>query len=201
MKVAFDLSRAEGILTSGGWYPGDDGILVREGGGVRASFDLLYAAGDSVRQALAADFSDQMADLGIEVIVRGASWDEIYLEQYKTPVLWGWGSNSPVEIYELTHSHGWGNYASYENAAVDAALEEARAQASIDDSYAYYHKAQYNSETGEGIAPQAASTWIWMANVDHLYFVRQGLKVAAQKPHPHGHGWSLVNNIDEWSWA
>ena len=28
-----------------------------------------------------------------------------------------------------------------------------------------------------------------------------GLQVAEQKIHPHGHGWSLVNNVDQWSWA
>ena len=31
-------------------------------------------------------------------------------------------------------------------------------------------------------------------------FVAEGLKVAEQKPHPHGHGWSIVNNVDKWSW-
>ena len=36
--------------------------------------------------------------------------------------------------------------------------------------------------------------------VDHLYFVRDGLQVAEQKIHPHGHGWSIVNNVDQWQW-
>ena len=53
----------------------------------------------------------------------------------------------------------------------------------------------------EGVAPKGAATWAWIANVDHLYFKREGLDVAHQKPHPHGHGWSLVNNVDTWSWA
>ena len=30
---------------------------------------------------------------------------------------------------------------------------------------------------------------------------RHGLEVAQQKPHPHGHGWSLANNVDRWTWA
>ncbi len=200
MRVAYDVARAEGLLAAGGWYPGDDGVLVHEGDGVRASFELLYPAGDSVRQALAADFSNQMADLGIEVKVRGASWDDIYPAQYTTPVLWGWGSNSPVEIYELTHSRGWGNYATYESDAVDVALDAARAQVNIEDSYTYYHKALLDPETGEGVAPSAGASWVWLANVDHLYFTRAGLSIAEQKPHPHGIGWSLVNNIDQWQW-
>ena len=43
--------------------------------------------------------------------------------------------------------------------------------------------------------------WIWFCNVDHLYYVRDGLKVAEQKIHPHGHGWSIVNNVDQWEWS
>lgn len=199
MKVDYDLDAAISILEEGGWKLAADGVRVKDG--VRAAFDLLYSAGDSVRQALASDFADQMTALGIDVTVRGASWDDIYPKQYTTPVLWGWGSNTPVELFELTHSSGWGNFASYENAQVDARLEAALAQSSVEDSYEHYHKAQWDAAIGEGVAPQGASTWIWLANIDHLYFKRAGLNVAEQKPHPHGLGWSLVNNVDKWSWA
>jgi len=30
--------------------------------------------------------------------------------------------------------------------------------------------------------------------------VKDGLQVAEQKLHPHGHGWSIVNNVDQWTW-
>ena len=43
--------------------------------------------------------------------------------------------------------------------------------------------------------------WIWLVNIDHLYWVKNNLNVAEQKIHPHGHGWSIVNNIDQWSWS
>ena len=199
MKVAFDIEKAKQILADGGWVAGSDGVLVKDG--LRASFELLYSASDSVRQALAADFSDQMSELGIEVLPKGSGWDDIYPSQYTTPVLWGWGSNAPVEMYELTHSRGWGNFAAYENESIDAMLDAALAQPTIEASYEYYKKAQFDPETGIGVAPQAASTWIWLANIDHLYFQKEGLLVAEQKPHPHGHGWSLVNNVDQWEWA
>ncbi|WP_165048119.1 MULTISPECIES: ABC transporter substrate-binding protein [unclassified Adlercreutzia] len=198
MRVEVDPDRARQMLEEGGWTAGADGVRAKDG--VRAAFDLYYSAGDSTRQALAADFADQCKKLGIEVSVKGASWDDIYPHQYSDPVLWGWGSNAPVELYELSHSKGWGNYASYENAEVDANLDAALAQTDIEDSYAFYQKAQWDSETHTGVAPQAASTWVWLANVDHLYFQRTGLHVAEQKPHPHGHGWSLVNNVDKWEW-
>ncbi|MBQ3106054.1 MAG: ABC transporter substrate-binding protein, partial [Eggerthellaceae bacterium] len=108
MKVSLDVSAAQKLLGQAGWLAGEDGALVRGADGVRAQFDLYYPAGDSVRQALASDFADQMTELGIDVLVKGASWDDIYLQQYASPVLWGWGSNSPVEMYQLTHSEGWG---------------------------------------------------------------------------------------------
>ena len=199
MKVTFDIEKAKQILADGGWVAGSDGVLIKDG--LRASFELLYSASDSVRQALAADFSDQMSELGIEVLPKGSGWDDIYPSQYTNPVLWGWGSNAPVEMYELTHSRGWGNFAAYENESIDAMLDAALAQPTIEASYEYYKKAQFDPETGIGVAPQAASTWIWLANIDHLYFQKEGLLVAEQKPHPHGHGWSLVNNVDQWEWA
>lgn len=199
MRVETDVAAAERLLDEAGWIQGGDGMRARDG--VSCAFDLYYAADDSTRQALAYDFADQAAALGIAVEPKGASWDDIYLRQYADPVLWGWGSNSPVELFELTYSTGWGNYAQYMNDTVDANLEAAQAARTVEESYPFYQAAQWDAATGTGVAPEGAATWVWLANVDHLYFEREGLKVAEQKPHPHGHGWSLVNNIDQWSWS
>lgn len=196
MKVATDVERAKQILADGGWAAGDDGILVKDG--VRAEFDLLYMAPDTVRQALAADFAEQMAPLGIRVNVQGLSWDDLEPQSYSQAILWGWGSNSPVEVYELNHSQGWGDYACRASETTDGYLDQAVAQPDIADSYEYYRLAQWDGQTG--VTPASDAPWVWIANVDHLYFVREGLQVAEQKPHPHGHGWSIVNNVDQWSW-
>lgn len=197
MKVELDREKAARLLDEAGWKKGEDGVRSRDG--VRAAFDIWYSSDDSVRQALANEFANQMAELGLEVTPRGGSWDEIYLHQFSQPVLWGWGSNSPVEVYELNYSTGWGNYSCYESEITDAYLDEALAQTDVEASYEYWRKAMWDGV--EGVAPQGAATWAWIANVDHLYFKREGLDVAHQKPHPHGHGWSLVNNVDVWSWA
>lgn len=197
MKVETDVEAAKGLLDEAGWASGEDGIRSKDG--IRAAFDMYYASDDSVRQALAAEFADQMKELGIEVSIKGASWDDIYPHEFSTPILWGWGSNAPTELYELTYSQGWGNYACYDNAEIDSYLDEALAVPYIEDSYELFQKAQWDGT--QGVAPQGAATWVWLANVDHLYFKRTGLEVAEQKPHPHGHGWSLVNNVDQWSWA
>lgn len=199
MQVQTDVERAKALLDEEGWAPGADGIRKKDG--VRAAFDLLYASGDSVRQALAYEFANQMKPLGIEVTAKGGDWDtDLYPAQFTTPILWGWGSNAPVELYELTYSAGWGNVAAYDDAAVDAALDAALAAPTVEDSYPLYQKAQWDEKSGTGVAPQGAATWVWLANIDHLYFKRVGLQVAQQKPHPHGHGWSLANNVDQWSW-
>ena len=197
MKVETDVEAAKKLLDEAGWTLGEDGIRSKDS--VRAAFDMYYASDDSVRQALAAEFADQMKELGIEVSIKGASWDDIYPHEFSTPILWGWGSNAPTELYELTYSQGWGNYACYDNAEIDSYLDEALAVPYIEDSYELFQKAQWDGT--QGVAPQGAATWVWLANVDHLYFKRTGLEVAEQKPHPHGHGWSLVNNVDRWSWA
>ena len=196
MRCEQDVARAKELLDEAGWALGSDGVRAKDG--VPAAFDLYYSASDSVRQAIAMEFANQMGELGIKVSPKGASWDDIYRHQFSDPVVWGWGSNSPIEIYNLNYSTGNGNYACYESAAVDAHLNAALANPVIADSYDEWKLAMWDGENG--VAPQGAATWVWFANVDHLYFVADGLKIADQKPHPHGHGWSIVNNVDKWSW-
>lgn len=199
MRVEHDVEKAKQLLADAGWKAGDDGILAKDGN--KASFELLYATGDSTRQALAYEFSNQMAEIGIEVTAKGGDWDtDLYPHQFDTPILWGWGSNSPVELYELNYSKGWGNVAAYDSKVVDGHLDAALKTTKIEDSYSEYKLAQWDEQARDGVAPQGEATWVWLANVDHLYFQRSGLDVAQQKPHPHGHGWSLVNNVDTWKW-
>lgn len=196
MKCKTDLAQAVSLLDDAGWKQGSDGI--REHKGVRASFDLYYPSNDTVRQAMASEFANQMKDLGIEVSIKGVSWDDLYSHQFSDPVLWGWGANSPIETYSLYHSDSKSNYASYESAASDSYMDEALKCSQIEDSYELWQKAHWDG--AQGFAPRGEAPWVWLVNVEHLYFVRQGLSVSKQKPHPHGHGWSLVNNIDRWSW-
>ena len=71
---------------------------------------------------------------------------------------------------------------------------EALAGGDLEESYALWQQAQ-----SEVLAQEVP--WVWLVNIDHLYWVRGGLAVAQQKLHPHGHGWSIVNNVDQWSWT
>lgn len=200
MQVQHDPDGARALMEAAGWTLGEDGIYAKDG--LRAAFSCYYSASDSVRQALAHAFAEQMRAIGIEVRPVGSGWTRdasgIYAHQYADPVLWGWGANSPVELYTLHYGPSSGNYACYEDDAVDAHLDAALAATTMDASYPEWQAAQWDGT--DGFAPEGAATWVWLCNVDHLYFKRNGLVVAQQKPHPHGHGWSLVNNVNLWHW-
>ncbi|MEG0873683.1 MAG: ABC transporter substrate-binding protein [Clostridiales bacterium] len=197
MKVETDVEKAKTILKDGGWVDGDgDGILEKDG--QKAEFTLYYSADDSVRQGIAAEFANQMKNIGINITYKGASWDDLYPHQYSDAVVWGWGANSPAETYNLYYSKGWGNFPCYNSETVDKYLNQALSTKNIEDSYELWQKAQWDGKSG--VAPQGAATWVWFGNVDHLYFTREGLNIGEQKLHPHGHGWSLVNNVDTWTW-
>ena len=193
--VKTDVNKAKQILADDGWKAGSDGILVKDG--VRAEINLLYFSDDSTRQAMAADFANQMKQIGIKVTPVGKSHDEVFEHKYIDPILWGWGSNSPIEVYNLLYSKGWANFSLYSNDKIDEQLKKAISTNDREESNRDFQAAQVGAE-GPGV--DGAATWVWLANVNHLYFVRDGLQVAEQKLHPHGHGWSVVNNVDQWSW-
>ena len=200
-EVAYDQEEAKRILDDAGWLEGSGGI--REKDGVKAEFTLMFSSGDSVRQALAEDTANQLKELGIRVTTEGVGWDVAYDRAQSDPLVWGWGAHTPMEVYNIYHSLansgiGQAEYSPYTNETVDQYMDEALETATLEESYELWQKAQWDGTTG--ITQEGDIPWIWLCNIDHLYFVRNGLQVAEQKIHPHGHGWSIVNNVDQWSW-
>lgn len=195
----YDLDAAKALMDEAGWKEGEDGI--REKDGVKAEMTLMFSNGDSVRQALAEDTANQLKELGISVKTEGVGWDTAYDRAQGEPLIWGWGAHTPMELYNIYHTikdSGSAEYSPYANETVDKYMDEALKSSSLEESYELWKKAQWDGTTG--ITQEGDIPWIWLCNVDHLYFVRDGLKIADQKLHPHGHGWSIVNNIDEWEW-
>lgn len=195
----YDLDAAKALMEEAGWIEGDDGI--REKDGEKAELTIMFSNGDSVRQALAEDSANQLRELGIDVTTSGVGWDTAYDQAQSEPLIWGWGAHSPMELYNIYHTikdTGSAEYSPYENETVDKYMDEALASSNLEESYDLWKKAQWDGTTG--ITQEGDIPWIWLCNIDHLYFVRDGLKVADQKLHPHGHGWSIVNNVDQWEW-
>jgi peptide/nickel transport system substrate-binding protein len=195
-----DLSGQKAALEAAGWIDRDqDGI--REKDGLRASFDLIYPAQDEVRQAIALGFAQQAKSLGIEVKPQGLSWDDLGKRMYTTPVVFGWGSHSPMEIYNLYYGKkvttGYDNVTNMVNPVVDAYMDAALAALTTEDANANWQKAAWDGTTG--YSNQGDATWCWIANIEHLYYVRDGLDVGNQRIHPHGHGFPIISNIKEWT--
>ena len=199
-EVEYDPEEAAALLDEAGWTLGEDGVRMKDG--VRAELNLLYSNGDSVRQALAADLANQLGELGIACTIEGVGWDTAYDRALSEPLLWGWGAHTPMELYNIYHTIGEtssAQYSPYSNPAVDTYMDEALASADLEQSYELWRKAQWDGTTG--VTQDGDIPWVWLVNVSHLYWVRDGLQIAEQKLHPHGHGWSIVNNVDQWSWA
>ena len=199
-EVEYDPEAAAALLDEAGWTLGEDGVRMKDG--VRAELNLLYSNGDSVRQALAADLANQLGELGIACTIEGVGWDTAYDRALSEPLLWGWGAHTPMELYNIYHTigeTGSAQYSPYSNPVVDTYMDGALASADLEQSYELWRKAQWDGTTG--VTQDGDIPWVWLVNVSHLYWVRDGLQIAEQKIHPHGHGWSIVNNVDQWSWS
>lgn len=199
-EVEYDPDGAAELLDEAGWIIGDDGI--REKDGEKAELHLLYPTGDSVRQALAADFANQLDELGIFCTLEGTGWDTAYDMALSDPLIWGWGAHTPMELYNIYHTADGSDqalYSPYSSPAVDAYMDQALSCSDLEASYILWQQAQWDGSAG--VTQDGDIPWVWLVNIDHLYWVRDGLRVAEQKIHPHGHGWSVVNNVDQWSWS
>ena len=175
-------------------YDPEGARAVLSGAGI--SLTIHYAAGDSVRQGLAAELANQLKELGVEADIKGVGWDTAYTDALTNPLVWGWGAHTPMELYNLYHTAPGSNtalYSPYANEKADELMDAALSCADLEESYTLWQRAQ------EEIAKDVP--WVWLVNVDHLYWVRDGLRVAEQKLHPHGHGSSIVNNVDQWEWG
>lgn len=198
-KVSYAPEGAAQLLDEAGWELGDDGV--RRKNGKKAELTILYPADDPVRQALAAELSAQLSKLGILVSTEGVGWDTAYKRALSQPLVWGWGAHTPMELYNIYHTDaasGTARYSPYSNKRVDQYMDMALASGVQENAFALWRSAQWDGETG--VTQHGDVPWIWLVNVSHLYWQRDGLQIADQKIHPHGHGWSIVNNVDRWRW-
>mgnify|MGYP003623819838 CR=1 FL=1 len=118
-------------------------------------------------------------------------------------VLMGWGSTKPYTSYLLYHSvnklqDGYYNPEGYASGTVDAHLDAALNANDLDTAYENWKQAQGDGQTGTSMKGECP--WVWLVNVQHLYYVRNGLDIGEQQLHAHGASWSLLGNLKEWSW-
>lgn len=203
VKIDTDVEKAKQILADAGWADTDgDGIVEKDG--LKAEFSCVYPASDSARQAILLASVEQLKAVGINVIPEGLSWDEISLKMFSQAVMMGWGAANPSETYFLYQSEGallddYYNPEGYMSDVTDGYLEAARQSLTAEEAYENFRKVQWDGETGTAMIGEAP--WVWIVNLDHVYFVRDGLTIGDQYVHPHGSNFPFLQNIPEWTWG
>ena len=201
--IEIDVDYAVELLEQSGWID-TDGDGIRDKDGQKLAFNLMYFAGDSMRQAVAMSVANQAKEnMGFEINVEGVSEDETIKRMFSEPMIMGWGSDSPMTSYMLFHSSNagktdWYNPEFYINPTTDEYLDKAMNSLTIEDSYEWWQKAQWDGTTGTSMKGEAP--WAFYVNMTHLYYVKDGLNIGNQRIHAHGAAWPLIANLAEWTW-
>ena len=143
--------------------------------------------------------AELLRPLGIEATPKGGSWDSIERVMHAEPVIFGFGSHSPFQLYSLYAADlggvGYMNPGFYANPQVEQLFAEAQAAPSLEASFPIWAEAaaQY------GLAGDNA--WAWLVNLDHVYFANPCLDLGQTQIEPHGHGWPVTATLAQWRWT
>lgn len=185
-------------LEEAGWVLGSDGIRIKDD--VRAEFEVIAPSSDLQRYDLAVAFAQMVEErLGIRVTVSTQTWDQIYENAYRTPILWGFGDYNPYDLKTAYYTGGVWNYTGYSNPTVDGYIDAALNAIDQDSAIENWKKCQWDGTSGPG-GDKGDMPYLWLVNIDHCYLVVDGLDLGEQPIHPHGHGWPVIGNLNEWSW-
>ncbi len=190
-----DHAQAARILDQAGWRLGDDGVRAKDG--IRASFTLMYPAGDSLRKDLALAVASDVKKIGVDVRLAGLDWDAIEPRMNEDALVMGYGTPFDPDYanYELFHSafagQGFFNPGGYRVPEVDALLEKGR-----EESDPAVRKRAYDAFQ-QRVSDDAA--WAHLVFLKHVYVVRGAWTGIAPSVEPHEHDTGgLFRNLAEW---
>lgn len=191
------------MLEEAGWRD-EDGDGVREKDGVKCELTITGRTDDLQRYNLAVALAEDAEQLGIRITAEAKDWSTCKEEGRRNPTCIGTGDYSFVDVYNAFHSEfadpdlvSLSNAAMYSNETVDGYLQGAMEATTEEEAVELLKKAQYDGETG----PNVDFPYIWLVNIDHTYFVRDGLDLGEQMVHPHGHGLPVIQNMNEWTFT
>lgn len=193
------VDEANQILDEAGWIVGSDGV--REKDGLRAEFTITGRTDDPQRYNIAVAFAQEAEKLGIKINATLAIWSDCQSNSDNIPTCWGTGNyDASGDLSHYYMTNGSSNHSQYSNPTVDAHIENALDATNQDSANEEWKKVQWDGTQGpeseNGDIPD-----IWLVTIDHTYFVRNNLDLGDQIIHPHGHGWPVVSNLEEWHWA
>ena len=198
-ETRYDPAEAERRLDAAGWRRAGDGARVR--GGKTLGFTLMYPADDSVRKDIALAVASDLARVGVQVKLEGLTFDVIEKRQDRGATEFGYGLpyDPDIELYSLLHSKfatdedAFTNYPRTRNAAVDRALDDARATLDTGERKEAYARLQAEHA-------QDAS-WLWLVRLRHIVAINKRVGGVDPQVEPHAHGFSRGTtwNLEDWT--
>lgn len=136
-KYTLDVAGAKSLIESSGWSLGGDGVYAKDG--QRLSTELYVRQGRPQRVAFANLAKDQLAECGIEIIVKESDFATVllpllsYPNNYET-YLGGWSTSIDPDDYSIFHSTKCttkdnpddNNFPCWQNPEADRLLSEGR---------------------------------------------------------------------------
>jgi peptide/nickel transport system substrate-binding protein len=192
-QLPYDPGLASELLARAGWQKSnDDGLLKREG--KTFTFDLLYPAGNTIRQQLALLIQSDLARLGVRVRPLQAEFTSLIARTDSgdfDAVLWAWEEPTKIDLTgewsTPTETQGSNNFMGYSNPEVDRLIAAAREEPDYTKAKPILERIQ------QLIVEDQPATFLYEA--DMLIGVSRKLRGAEMN------GASIFFNVDEWTWG
>jgi peptide/nickel transport system substrate-binding protein len=191
--LGYDPKLAGELLDQAGWRrPGGRGI--RQHGGRRFVFDLLYPAGNTIREQMALLMQADLARVGIEVHPRQVEFTSLIARTDGgefDAVMWVWEEPTKVDLTEVwstrTDDRGSSNFIGYSNPEVDRLIAAARAVSDYTKAKSILDRIQ------ELIVADQPVTFLYEAN--RLVGVNRELEGAEINSA------GVFFNVEDWRWG
>lgn len=123
-------------------------------------------------------------------------------KSHDSALLYAGGRHHAQQFYESHYpslaGKGWTNITFYNNPIVTKYLDKAMTSPDLDKANKYWKLAQWDGKTGASTLGDLPN--VWLVSLNHTYIGDKRINVGKQGVHSHGHDWSLLTNIAEWTW-